>query len=139
VGSRLAGVGGVRRIAESRGFTLVESVIACTVLATALLSIGHLGAVSVTRVAEARYRTISTTLALAKLEELRADRMPSAGADVVDSTGQPADRGSTVTFERRWSITAVTAGAGIVTVVVNSVPAQSGQDVRLTGGWMAVR
>jgi len=126
-------------MAESRGFTLVESVIACAVLATALLSIGHLGAVSITRVADARYRTISTTLALAKLEELRADRMPSAGADAVDSTGQPADRGSTVTFERRWSITAVTADAGIVTVVVNSVPPQLGHDVRLTGGWMAVR
>ena len=127
------------RIAESRGFTLVESVIACAVLATALLSIGHLGAVSITRVADARYRTISTTLALAKLEELRADRMPSGGADVVDSTGQPADRGSTVTFERRWSITAVTGDAGIVTVVVNSDPPQSGRDVRLTGGWMVLR
>lgn len=127
------------RIADSRGFTLVESVIACAVLATALLSIGHLGAVSIIRVADARYRTISTTLALAKLEELRADRMPSTGADVVDGTGQPADRGSTVTFERRWSITAVPAGAWIATVVVNSVPPQSGRDVRLTGGWMAVR
>jgi Tfp pilus assembly protein PilV len=132
-------VDGVDRISQARGFTLVESVIACAVLATALLSIGHLGAMSIARVGDARHRTIATTLAVAKLEELRTASAPAAGGDVVDSAGQPAQRGRVLAFERRWSVTPVGPDAHILTVVVDAVPSDAGRQVRVTGGWMAAR
>lgn len=132
-------VGGVDRISQARGSTLVESVIACAVLATALLSIGHLGAMSIARVGDARHRTIATTLAVAKIEELRTASTPVAGGDVVDGAGQPAQRGRVLAFERRWSVTPISQDAQILTVVVDAVPPDAGRQVRLTGGWIAAR
>ena len=128
----------MRGLTDVRGFTLIESVIACAVLATALLSIGYLGATAVSRIGDARHRTIATVLAVAKLEELRTAPAPAAGADVVDSTGQPAQPGSVAAFERRWSVAALTAAARTLTVVVTSVPPDASREVRVTGGWMAI-
>jgi Tfp pilus assembly protein PilV len=127
----------VDRISQAWGFTLVESLIACAVLAAALLSIGHLGAMSIARVADARHRTIATTLAVAKIEELRTASAPAAGGDVVDDAGQPAQPGLVMTFERRWSVTPITPGAQILTVAVRAAPADAAHEVRLMGGWMA--
>ena len=130
---------GVNRISQARGFTLVESVIACALLATALLTIGHLGAMSIARVGDARHRTIATALAVAKIEELRTASLPAAGGDVVDGAGQPAQRGRALAFERRWSVTPVSPDAQILTVVVDAVPSDAGLQVRVTSGWMAAR
>ena len=126
-------------IVDARGFTLVESVIACAVLATALLSIGHLGATCIARVGDARHRTIATALAVAKLEELRAAGTPAAGGDVVDSAGRPAQPGRVLAFERRWSVAAISPDAQILTVVVDAAPPDAGRRVQVTGGWMALR
>ncbi len=123
---------------DVRGFTLIESVVACAVLATALLSIGYLGATAISRVGDARHRTIATTLAVAKLEELRTARAPAAGTDVVDSTGQPVQPGRAAAFERRWSVATITEAARTLTVVVTAVPPDASREVRLTGGWMAM-
>lgn len=130
---------GVERIFQARGFTLVESLIACAVLATALLSIGHLGAMSIARVGDARHRTIATALAVAKIEELRTAGPPAAGADVVDGAGQPAQRGRVLAFARRWSVTPISSDVQMLTVVVDAVPFDAGRQVRVTGGWMAAR
>lgn len=136
-GRSFAGSGRVPRPSDIRGFTLVESVIACAVLTTALLSIGHLGAVSIARIGDARHRTIATALAVAKLEELRTARTPAAGGDTVDSAGQPSQPGRAMTFERRWSVTPITPDAQILTVAVHAVPTDAGRDVLLMGGWVA--
>ena len=56
------------RLLRSDGFSLVESLIACVVLATALLSIGYVSNAAITLLADARTRTLATLLASAKLE-----------------------------------------------------------------------
>ena len=118
-----------------RGFSLIESLIACALLATALLSIGHLSTASLVLLMDSRGRTEATLLALSKLEELRSSAAPVAGADTVDSAGQPAGIGAPRVFDRRWSVAAVSPEARILTVVVTPLPSGANREVRVAGGW----
>lgn len=120
---------------EDRGFSLIESLLACALLATALLSIGHLSMAATLLLTGSRDRTEATLLALSKLEELRSSAAPAAGADTVDTTGQPARVGSPRVFERQWSVVPVSADASILTVVVVPIPGAAGREVRVAGGW----
>ena len=120
---------------EDRGFTLIESLIACALLATALLSIGHLSTAATLLLADSRGRTEATLLALSKLEELRSSADPAAGADTVDPSGQPARVGARRAFDRRWSVADVSADARILTVVVTPLPPGANREVRVAGGW----
>jgi Tfp pilus assembly protein PilV len=129
----------VRAKANDRGFTLVESVIACALLATALLSIGHLSLTSIAQLSAARHRTLATMLAVATLEDLRTAAVPSAGGDTVDSLGQPVQQQTLWRFERRWSFASLSADTGIFTIVVTPLPPEPGREIRLTGGWLAKR
>ena len=130
----------MRDVTGTHGFSLVESLIACALLATALLSIGHLSSGAIVLLADARNRTIATMLASTKLEELRASTAPSAGVDTVDSLGQPATNGTFRRFDRRWSVAALSVDASIVTVVVTPYPrGVAGREVRIMGGWSPVR
>ena len=124
----------MRDVVNDRGFTLVESLIACALLATALLSIGHLSATAIERISDARARTLATMLAVAKLEELRTARAPVAGRDAVDSLGQSAQPDTPRRFDRRWSVAPVSPDTQILTVVVTTFPAVSGREIRVTGG-----
>ena len=127
--------GGVRDLSDGKGFTILESLIACAVLATALLSIGYLSTSAFARLADSRSSTLATMIALAKLEELRADAAPAAGSDIVDGSGEPILPGSSRRFDRSWSVAPLSPDAQILTVVVTPLPAASGREVRLTGGW----
>ena len=129
----------MRANTDDRGFTLVESVIACALLATALLSIGHLSATSIAQLSAARNRTLATMLAVATLEDLRTAAAPAAGGDTVDSLGQPVQQQTLWRFERRWSVAPLSADTGILTVVVTPLPSEPGREIRLTGGWLAKR
>ena len=129
----------MRANTDDRGFTLVESVIACALLATALLSIGHLSATSIAQLSAARNRTLATMLAVARLEELRTAAAPAAGGDTVDGLGQPVQQQTLWRFERRWSVAPLSADAGILTVVVTPLPSEPGREIRITGGWLARR
>ena len=130
----------MRDVTTDRGFSLVESLFACALLGTALLSIGHLSSGAIVLMADARNRTFATTLAVAKLEELRSSIAPVAGADTVDSRGALAADGTSRRFERRWSVVAVAPGAAILTVSVTPFPrGVAGREVRMTGGWTPVR
>jgi prepilin-type N-terminal cleavage/methylation domain-containing protein len=120
---------------EDRGFSLIESLIACALLSTALLSIGHLSTAAIVLLSDSRGRTEATLLALSKLEELRSSAAPAAGADSVDTGGQPAAIGSPRVFERRWSIAPVSPDASILTVVVSPFPSGASREVRVAGGW----
>ena len=126
---------GMRDHTEDRGFSLIESLIACALLATALLSIGHLSTAAIVLLTDSRARTEATLLALSKLEELRSSAAPAAGADTVDTEGQPARSGSPRMFERRWSVAGVSPDARILTVVVTPLPRGAGREVRIAGGW----
>ena len=117
------------------GFSLVESLFACVILATALLSIGYLSNSAVTMLTDARTRTLATILASAKVEELRTSNAPAAGGDVVDSEGQVPSPQSSYRFDRRWSVTPVSANVQILNVVVTPFPRGVAREVRITGGW----
>jgi Tfp pilus assembly protein PilV len=125
---------------DSGGFSLVESLIACALLATALLSIGHLSSGAIVLLTDARNRTLATMLAASKVEELRASAAPAAGGDTVDSRGQPVVAGTYRRFERRWSVAGVSPEASILLVVVTPYPrGVAGRDVRIAAGWTPVR
>jgi hypothetical protein len=130
----------MRDLGAARGFGLVESLFACALLGTALLSIGHLSSGAIVLMADARNRTFATTLAVAKLEDLRASIGPVDGFDTVDTRGEPADASTSGRFDRRWSVVAVSPGAAILTVRVTPFPrGVAGREVRMTGGWTPVR
>ena len=120
---------------DDTGFSLIESLIACALLATALLSIGHLSMAATVLLTDSRGRTEATLLAVSKLEELRSSVAPAGGADRVDPTGQPARAGSPRLFERQWSVAPVSPDASILTVVVTPIPSAAGREVRVAGGW----
>lgn len=130
----------MRDLGADPGFSLVESLLACALLGTALLSIGHLSSGAIVLMADARSRTFATMLAVAKLEELRASIEPADGVDTVDSSGEPAGASTSRRFERRWSVMTVSPGAAILTVSVTPFPrGVAGREVRMTGGWTPVR
>jgi prepilin-type N-terminal cleavage/methylation domain-containing protein len=118
---------------DVRGFTLIETLVACALLATALLSVGHLSTAAVTLLMESRSRTEATLLAITKLEELRSSQAPLAGSDTVDSRGQRPAGSVSRLFDRRWAVTAVAADARILTVTVT--PHGAARDVAVAGGW----
>jgi len=99
------------------GFTIIETIVAAAVLATALVALAQVAAVAVLAAARARDITRATLAAAQKLEELRAgpyDASPVDATDVVDER-----------FLRRWTITPQPPRA-IVTIAVE-VSAPGGQ------------
>jgi Tfp pilus assembly protein PilV len=130
--------GDMRDAIGADGFSLIETLIACALLTTALLSVGHLSTAAVNMLMDARSRSEATMLAVSKLEELRSSPAPLAGGDTVDARGQPPQGTVSRLFERRWTVAAVSPDAGILTVSVTPSPRGiAGREVRITGGWMA--
>ena len=126
------------RDAHADGFTLIETVIACALLATALLSVGHLSTAAITLLMDSRSRTEATIVAQSKLDELRSSAAPADGADTVDARGQPASGDSSRLFDRRWSVATVSSDIRILIVVVTPFPHDvPGREVRIAGGWTA--
>lgn len=130
----------MHRLRKDEGFSLVETLIACALLATALLSVGHLSTAAITLLMDSRSRTEATMLAVSKMEELRSSDAPIAGVDTVDSRGQTAPSGASRLFGRRWSVADVSPDARILIVVVTPSPAgAAGRAVRIAGGWTSAR
>jgi Tfp pilus assembly protein PilV len=130
----------MHRSAADQGFSLLESLFACVILGTALLSIGQLSSGAIVLTADARNRTFATLLAVAKVEELRSSMAPASGTDTVDSRGEPPGDTPSRRFERQWSVAAVSAGAAVLTVRVTPVPRGiAGREVLMTSGWTTVR
>lgn len=71
---------------HSRGFTLLEVVIALSILCVAVLTVAQLIALGTENMSASRARTMSATLASARLEQLRAlaFEFDAAGARVTD-------------------------------------------------------
>jgi prepilin-type N-terminal cleavage/methylation domain-containing protein len=99
----------------SRGFSLVEVLIATTITVVALAGLAHLFLIAAAANRAARVRTIAVVLARDKMEELRgSDDEITGGADFMNGRGEwlgdrtPSPPGTV--FVRRWS---VSPGAGL--------------------------
>jgi hypothetical protein len=113
----------------SRGFSLLEALIASLLIAVAVVGLAQLVAVGTTQSGRARRAVTAVTLAQAKLEELRAEpwgytragsRISSGAlavstgadlsedrpghADALDRFGAPVSAGDPPHFRRRWAI-----------------------------------
>jgi len=125
---------------EERGFSLVETVIAATIVVVALAGLVQLFVVAAAANQRAKSRTIATVLAQEKLEELMAldgDVIP--GTDFIDGRGQwigagaPPPPGSV--YLRRWTAEPVPAWRGASLLQVSVTPAShlGAEAVRLVG------
>ncbi len=103
---------GVRgeRLRSERGFSLVEVLIASTVLIGALLSLAQLLSLATAANAAAGRATFSAVLAAEKLEELHTltwesvRRQTGESVDYLDRSGQPVGIAGAATYGRRWLI-----------------------------------
>jgi Tfp pilus assembly protein PilV len=86
----------LRALRDTRGFSLLEALIAAAILATALLSLAQLIAFAVRTTAAAGRMTDAALLAAQKVEELRAD----SWAELQPGTDLPA-----AGFTRSWTVT----------------------------------
>jgi type II secretory pathway pseudopilin PulG len=114
---------------DQRGFALLEALIACMLMATALAALVHLVSIASTQSLAMRRSALALVLAQAKLEELRALpwRYDVAGVpvsslllaasppstltntidgwvEVLDRFGELVNQEEAAGFERRWSI-----------------------------------
>jgi prepilin-type N-terminal cleavage/methylation domain-containing protein len=114
-----------------RGFSLVEVLVAASLLATALVALGHLLILAATAGRMARSQSVAVLLAAGKLEELKAGlealpAVPEAGTDRVDSTGTPFDdlagARTMPTYVRRWSATPLPMDSALLRLDVQVVP-----------------
>lgn len=92
------------------GFSLVEVLIACTILVVALLSLAQLLSLATAANAAARRATFSSVFAAEKLEELRTwpwesvRRQTGESVDYLDGSGRPVEGAAAATYGRRWLI-----------------------------------
>jgi prepilin-type N-terminal cleavage/methylation domain-containing protein len=116
---------------DVRGFSLVEVLVAASLLATALVSLGHLLILSATAGRMARTQSVAVLLAAGKLEELRArvdtvPAVPEAGTERVDSTGTPFDdlagARAVPTYLRQWSATPLPMDSALLRLDVTVMP-----------------
>jgi hypothetical protein len=95
---------------SERGFSLVEVLIASTILIVALLSLAQLLSIATAANAAARRTTFSTVFAAEKLEELHAlpwesvRRQAGESVDYLDGSGRPVEGPAAATYLRRWLI-----------------------------------
>ena len=108
-----------------RGFSLVEVLIASTILIAGLVSLAQLFTVATASNISARHTTYATALAAQKIEELRA-AAPDPGAP----PGGADDAG---VYTRRWSTVPLpgAADAMVVEVLVTSRAAGPAAEARL--------
>ena len=115
---------------HARGFSLVETLIATALMATALVSIAQFIGGAVQSGTAARTRALAALMAAQKMEEIRVVSWndiavaPPAGVEYLDGSGRvrcpdaEAPCGDAV-FVRRWSVTPAPFPAGIVVVEVD--------------------
>ena len=118
---------------SSRGFSLIETIIAIGVLAGAIAALAHLLAVCVERNATAHHRTMSTLFAQQKLEQLRADTTLDESSRVdeyLDAGGAVVCRGPDVcgaaVYLRQWSVDVSEVAAPALFVHVRARRARHG-------------
>jgi prepilin-type N-terminal cleavage/methylation domain-containing protein len=144
---------------NARGFSLLETLVAVSIVAVALTALAHLFVISVQANADARRATFASVLAAQKMEQLRglgADLSPQASGslsqnvaglcDFLDEYGRSLAAGLTppsgTVYIRRWSIESLASGPAdtlLIQVVVIRRMWRGGvnvssSDQRLLGG-----
>jgi type II secretory pathway pseudopilin PulG len=98
------------RLRSERGFSLVEVLIASTILIVALLSLAQLLSLATAANGAAGRATFSAVLAAEKLEELHTltwesvRRQAGESVDYFDRSGRPVPNPAAATYSRRWLI-----------------------------------
>lgn len=105
----------MKYLAKSDGFTLIEILVALTILSISLLALAGLMVTTTKNNSFGGHMTEAATLAQDKLEELRAVRCQ----DIPDGAGSDQKSGATgINYARNWGVT--TNGAlKAVTVTIN--------------------
>ena len=110
---------------NARGFSLVETLIATALMATALVSIAHFIGGAAQSGTAARTRALAALMAAQKMEEIRVVSwndvavMPPAGVEYLDVSGHARCPDADVpcgdaVFVRRWSVRPAPFAGGIV-------------------------
>jgi len=126
---------------ESRGFSLVETLIAASIFMVTFGALLQLFTLSARSNVVARLTTYETILARSKIEELRTEGKPSPGgsidenlegySDFLDADGRPGGPGmnSSPVYVRRWAIEPIEAvEGGFVLLVLVGAPNASTHD-----------
>jgi Tfp pilus assembly protein PilV len=108
----------VRTLPDTRGFSLLDALIAAAVLASALLSLAQVIAFAIKTTAAAGRMTDGALLVSQKVEELRA----ASWGELQSGTDSPA-----AGFTRVWTITPLAADPDNVAVLEVLVRAPGGQ------------
>ncbi len=85
------------RLRDNRGFSLIETLVACAILASALLSLAQLLVLAASANDAAGRMTRATLFAAQKVEDLRASSATALEGGGADSPGAG--------FTREWSVT----------------------------------
>lgn len=103
---------------KSKGFSLLECVVAIFIITVGVLAVASLSAVATKTESFAYNSTEATTLATSKMEELKAGVLVNGGSLISNDAGyfDTPD----FNFYRRWKISNDVAGTKKVTVVVVS-------------------
>jgi prepilin-type N-terminal cleavage/methylation domain-containing protein len=118
-----------------RGFSLVETIVATSLLAVALVTLAQFVSAGVRSGAIGRARTATTLMAVQKMEQIRAlpvtaiVAMSSDVTDYLDASGDECCAGASApcgnaVYVRRWSATPASFSTGVFIIDV---------DVRLVG------
>ncbi len=119
---------------RERGFSLVEALVAATILIVALGALAQLFAFSTRANQIARAITVRTMLARQKMEDLRLQRSPPIGGSLVDDVSGFHDSPRNG-YVRRWSIETLAAGsASCVSRFGHVRAARGGASHRYQGG-----
>lgn len=125
---------------RERGFSLIEVLIAATIVIVALSGLAQLFVIASVANQRSRSRTLATVLAIAKMEELRASgEAVASGLDYADARGNTlgGQLGSPpgAAYVRQWSATAMPSNpnAWILEVRVTFPQASPGEVVRIAG------
>jgi hypothetical protein len=133
-----------------QGTALVEAIIAIGILAGAVVAMAGLSSLAIRNAAIARERSISTILAMQKLEALCRDAAstPASPANAwsadtpgfleyLDAYGNPvAGRGGTV-YVRRWSVAPLPADPALLAIQVGVSPCRTPPGAAQCGDVMA--
>ena len=95
------------KLTRSKGFSLIEVMIALVILAVALLALAGLMITTTKNTSFGGHMTEAATFAQDKLEQLRASPWTGiiAGADTV-TTAMPGAPGTGITYARSWTVAA---------------------------------
>jgi prepilin-type N-terminal cleavage/methylation domain-containing protein len=113
-----------------RGFSLVETIVATTLLAGALVTLAQFVGAAVQSGSAARARTATTLMAEQKMEQIRAlpwaaiAVMPANTVDYLDASGHercgaastPCD---VAVYVRRWSVTPAPFSGAVIIIEVD--------------------